>query len=194
MKANRTHGVRELRGTASTIAPHKWRMVDQGDLRDTFVCDGCGMRVEVKSGYRPARDISKMVNGKPVPIGTRLPSCTVARGVKLGRLKEDAAHLSNAEWRDVWATVCDHCGERWARDQLGLEGARLTQDQEVELLRIHAAVRVRLLDADDALDAVEARERQIRRERLTCLAQGVGGEQTDARDGARRVPMAGGAM
>ena len=191
----RNTGVRELRGSASTTSPHRWQLVDQGDLRDTFICAGCDMRVEVKAGYRPCRDISKMVNGKPVPLGTRLPSCTTVRGAKLPNGREtDAGHLTSPEWRDVWATVCDHCGDRWTRQQLGLSGARLSEDQEIELLRLHAAVRVRLLDADDALIAVERRETEMRRERLTQLAEGHGGELHAAYEGARRVPAAGGAM
>ena len=181
----------------SRHANHAWILTAAG-ARDVHTCAGCQMTVEVPRGKKPIASCSRLVNGVPHPARFAIPACTAPRQKRArvhGNLQGDRVYLTaNKEWRDMLGLCSETCGKQRVRDYLGIKGPDLTEEQELALVALHAAVRVHLLEAHDELELVTKWARDRRKDDLAGLAQGVVGEQTDARDGARRVPMAGGAM
>lgn len=177
---------------ASRHNNHAWALSASTRDRDSYVCARCDTVVETASGSKPSHSRARIVNGQPFSSKLALPPCTGRREAKRNSKGTDRANLcASREWRDLLTACSDVLGRQRVREHLGLTSPSLTEEQEIALVRLHAAVRVYLLDAHDELEIVTKWARARRRDDLVALAQGVGGEQTD---GARRVPVAGGAM
>lgn len=67
------------------------------------------------------------------------------------------------EHRPALEEVQRHLGRVWLAHELGTIAGPLDEGQELELQRIHAALRVELLDAQDHLEVVRERLREIAR-------------------------------
>jgi len=181
----------------SRHANHAWILTSSAE-RDLHTCAGCQMTVEVPRGKKPSAACARRVNGEPYPARFAVPACSSPRQKRPevhGKLQGDRVYLTaNKEWRDMLGLCFEVCGKQRVKDYLRLRGVELTEEQELAIVSLHAAVRVYVLDAQPELELVSKWARARRRDDLAGLAEGHGGEQHAGYEGARRVPAAGGAM
>lgn len=87
--------------------------------------------------------------------------CAGGGGVNRRKLIVEPAH------RHTLAECQLHLGRAWLAKELGVSAGPLDEGQELELQRIHAALRVELLDAQDHLEVVRVRLRELARDEAT---------------------------
>lgn len=162
---------------ASRHNNHAWSLSASTRGRDTYVCARCDTVVETASGSKPNHSRARVVNGQPFSSKFALPACTGRREAKRNSKGTDRANLcASREWRDLLTACSDVLGRQWVREHLGLTSPSLTEEQEIALVRLHAAVRVYLLEARDVLELVERQAASKRRALMREIAEARGEE------------------